>query len=302
MEIKLKVKDLDETTFQVKIIGEKTVYSPDKLASEWVREGTRAKAEDAPQMQGYCQVKSEGRGKMISGAFGYMNSNANSVNQNTQFVGLYSSAFSGANGLSILSANFMKVIALFTARKSIMPNWINCLDAYMVPNTAHTEYAQWNNDAIVYALFNNKSQQSSLRAIDYKGKKWDIQNHFFFMSNQEMSELANKQNFNEMYQDAKRFNIDRHVYTLLETTNLSADAKEILEMAKELIRKSFSMRVTYHGEHPEYHLQAHDAGWAQLKPMLKEYFKSDLDAFITKYKAFENRMRQGVYKFGFLRE
>jgi hypothetical protein len=117
-----------------------------------------------------------------------------------------------------------------------------------------------------------------------------------------MFELANKHGFNEMYQDAKRFNTDRHVYTLLQSTNLSNDAKEILEMAKELIRKSFSMRVTYHSEHPEYHLNTWDAGWAQLKPMLKEYFKSDYDAFVEKYKAFENRMRQGVYKFGFLKE
>ena len=171
----------------------------------------------------------------------------------------------------------------------------------MVPNVNHPDYPQWNNDSIVYALFNNSSQQSSLRNIQYKEKVWDIQNHFFFMSNAEMSSLADTNAFNELYQDAKRFNSDRYIYTLLNSTNLSDDAKEILEMAKELIRKSFSMRVTYHNEHPEYHLNAWDAGWAQLKPMLKEYFKTDYDAFVVKYKAFEDRMRTGVYTFGFLK-
>ena len=302
MEITLKIKDIDETTFQIKTIGEKTVYSPDKLASDWVREGAREKAEDAPQMQGYGKVKTEGRGKLIHGSVGYMNNNANSVYYNLQFVGLYSSAFSGANGLSILPANFLKVIALFTARKSITPNWINCKDEYMVPNTEHPDYKQWNQDALVYALFNNSSQQSSLRNIDYKGRKWDIRNHFFWMSNQEMQKLANQNGFNEMYQDCKRFPEDSYVYNLLKTTKLSPDATLVLEAAKELVRKSFAMRVTYHSEHPELHLQTFDGGWAQLKPMMKEHYPTEYKAFVERYKAFETRMRKGVYRFGFLKE
>ena len=44
-----------------------------------------------------------------------------------------------------------------------------------------------------------------------------------------------------------------------------------------------------------------DAGWAQLKPMLKVLHKEQYRAFVAKYKAFEARMREGVYRFGFLR-
>ncbi len=36
--------------------------------------------------------------------------------------------------------------------------------------------------------------------------------------------------------------------------------------------------------------------------MMKEFFKEDYDAFVEKYKEFENRMRDGVYKFGFLKK
>jgi hypothetical protein len=61
------------------------------------------------------------------------------------------------------------------------------------------------------------------------------------------------------------------------------------------------MRVTYHDEHPEYHLASWDAGWAQMKPMFKEFFKEDYTAFVKEYKRFEDRMREGVYKFGFLK-
>ena len=85
------------------------------------------------------------------------------------------------------------------------------------------------------------------------------------------------------------------------STTLSADAKEVLEAARELVRKSMSLRVQWNDEHPEHHLASWDAGWAQLKPMLKQFFKADYDLFVEKYKAFENRMREGVYTFGFLR-
>ena len=122
------------------------------------------------------------------------------------------------------------------------------------------------------------------------------------MSNEEMRELANDNNFNEMYQDTKSFNKDRYVYNLLKETELSKDAKEVLELGKELVRKSMSMRVLYHENNPKYHLNSWDAGYAQLRNLWKEYYLDDFKSFRKKYKKFEERMRKGVYKFGFLKK
>jgi len=36
--------------------------------------------------------------------------------------------------------------------------------------------------------------------------------------------------------------------------------------------------------------------------LLKDNFKADYDAFVLEYKALENRLREGVYTFGFLRK
>jgi len=153
----------------------------------------------------------------------------------------------------------------------------------------------------VYSLFNTSSQQSSLRGIAYKGKKWDILNQFFFMDCDEIKTLANKTMFQALYEDAKAFGADRHVNALLKQTALSPDAKEVLEAAKTLVAKSMDMRKTWHEEHPEHHLNAWDAGWAQMKPMLKEAFKDEYKKFTDLYKKFEDRMRKGVYEFGFLK-
>lgn len=120
------------------------------------------------------------------------------------------------------------------------------------------------------------------------------------MSKDEIINLADEFHFDDIYHDAKTSN-ERYVYNLLKTTPLSPDAKEILELSKELIKKSFKMRKFMHEEHPEYHLNTWDAGWYQTKLILKEYFKDDLKSFVEKYKKFEDRMREGVYKFGFLK-
>ena len=139
-----------------------------------------------------------------------------------------------------------------------------------------------------------------MRQVEYKEKRWDIKNEFFFMSKDEMKDLAEKYRFDELYKDA-RMSDERYVYNLLKITNLSDDAKDVLETARELIVKSFEWRKIMDSTNPEYHLHAWDAGWYQIKKVLNEHYKAELSEFIKKYKEFENRMRPLVYELGFLK-
>ncbi len=306
MEIKLRVMKIDPHTFKPVQTGEKTIYSADgRQASKWVREPLEGlkTTQDLPQMTNYLNVQTgKCYGSGIENALGYFHNAGNNVYSNAISVGMYTAVFSNGHGLSVIPENFMRVVALFCARKSIKGNWINDKDEYLIPNTEHPDYEQWNRDAIVYSLFNVSSQQSSLRDIEAFERPWNIVNQFFFLSNEEMKQLADENSFNEMYQDAKAFPNNRYIYDLLQHTPLSDDARDVLESAKQLIRNSMSFRQAYHEANPQYHLHAWDAGWAQLKPMLKEYYKADLGEFIGKYKAFEARMKEGVYTFGFLKQ
>ena len=116
-----------------------------------------------------------------------------------------------------------------------------------------------------------------------------------------MKELAEKHNNDELYQDTKVFDKDRFVYNKLKDTKLSPDAQELLDKAKELTIKSFEYRQMLDEEYPEYNLNTWDAGWYQIKFILKNYLSDELKAFNKLYKKFELRMSKGVYKFGFLR-
>ena len=290
---------------KIQTIGIKKFYHLDNVtkASDWIREEVKGlKTYDAPQISSGCTVKQKGLSSIVKGALGYSLSSANNVYENCQNVALFSDASSRGHGLSVIPDNFRKVCALFTARKTIKSNWLNQKDEYKAPNIEHPDYEQWNNDAIIYSLFNTSSNQSSLRNITYKGKQWDIENEWFWMPLETIKNLANEYNTQAVYDDCKTFGKERHVYTTLNSLILSDDASEVLAMATELVSKSFKFREMMNEEHPEYHLNSWDAGWYQIVKILKEYLPDELKAFRVKYKEFEDRMRPGVYQFGFLRK
>ena len=308
---KLDIKSINKETFAIQNDGTKEIYNTDNLisASDWVRQELKGlKTEAGPQMTSFYACKNEGRGTFINSKsyLGQFHIAGTSVYKNTTDVGIYSINNSNGNSISILIENFHKIVTLFVARKSITPNWINCKDEYLAPNETHPLWKQFVNDSIVYSLFNNSSQQSSLRKITYKDKLWDIKNEFFWLSKQTMLDLAEQHNFDELYKDAKTAD-ERFVYKKLFGeediySKLSLDAKEVLDMATELLKKSFSMRKIMAEEKTEYHLQSWDAGYAQMKLVWKEYYKDDFKKFRDKYKEFENRMRPLVYDLGFLKK
>jgi hypothetical protein len=53
-------------------------------------------------------------------ARGYLHSNGNSVQHNTQLAGLYSSAFAAAHGLAVRPGNIRRACAAFTAGRLVL--------------------------------------------------------------------------------------------------------------------------------------------------------------------------------------
>lgn len=284
-------------------------------ASKWLREEVKGlKTFDAPQLSSACSVKQAGRGMLACGALGYAVSNANICQFNSTLVFLVSSPAVNAHGVSILPENILKVCTLYTARRTIFPNWTNEKDEYSAPTDAMIQtpaYKQFETDSVVFSLFNSASQQSSLRDITYKGTQHNIFNEFFWLSQNEMLALAEEHRFDDLYQDLRdhaRAGKDRYVHNLIYSPQdglygkLSDDAKEIIDLASDLLRKSIPFRKEMHDTNPEYHLASWDAGWAQVKKVVEPYFPAEYKEFRTKYLAFSKRMATQVYELGFLPE
>jgi len=302
--IMLDVDDLLLVSYDVK-----TLYNTDGLtqASKWVREEVKKlKTFDAPQMGSALIIKPQGIGTIVENAMGYFYNNSNNVSKNNQSVGLFTSAMSAAHGLSVIKENFLKTTTLFTSRRLIsgkQANWVNWNDEYLQPNENHEQYEQFSYDSIVYSLFESKSNQSSLRQVEYKNQLWDIKNEFFWLSKNDMLDLSNQNHYTELYNDA-RTSDDRFVYKKLFEegiyNRLSDDAKQVLDFATELLKKSIKARRIMADNHN--HLNSWDAGYAQLKLVWQEYFKDEFKEFRKKYKELEDRMRPLVYELGFLKK
>jgi hypothetical protein len=257
---------------------------------------------DSLQLSSSLQVKPKGYGKLTNDAFGYIVCSQNNPRANAQGQSLLTSCFSSKNGISVFNSNFEKTQVHFTVRRLIHGNWINWYDEYLAPNEQHPQYKQFTLDSVIYSLFESKSNQSSLRQVTYKDKLWDIKNEFFWMSKEEMMDLANDINYTELYNDARADN-NRYVHNLLFGEQniyeqLSPDAKLVLDKATELVRLSMNMRSHFADENN--HLNSWDAGYAQLKLVWKEYFIEEFKEFRQLYKNLEDRMRPLVYELGFL--
>ena len=286
--------------------GTKTIYNIDNgiTASEWVRKEVKGKKanRDLPKLSSALEVKQNGYSKLCEGAFGYFLNNGNNIRYNGTNVAIFSSCFSGKSGLSVIPENLLKVCSLFTSRRLVEGNWVNWYDEYLAPNEEHDQFEQFKYDSLILSLFDSKSQQSSLRQIEYKDKLWDIKNEFFWMSADRMKQLADENGYDNLYNDA-RTSSDRHVYKLLFGEEriydkLSDDAKAVLDKATELVEQSMTLRQVMADDYN--HLDSWDAGYAQLNLVWKEYYEDDCKEFRQLYKNLEDRMRPLVYELGFL--
>jgi hypothetical protein len=306
-KIVLDLLDFNDN-FQIVTEGTKELYNLDntKTASIWVREEVRKLKTNTniPQMQNATNIYTGNKpsGAYIENSLGYFFNGANSVDKNSQQVAFWSVGFYNGHGISVVPKNFNKCVSLFTARKIINKGWINSKDEYLTPNENHEQYNQFTYDSVVTSLFHIHAYQSSLRQVTYAEQLWDIKNEFFWISKEEMMELANNNNYNELYVDARTDN-NRYVHNLLFGEQniyeqLSPDAKLVLDKATELTRMSMTMRSHFADDNN--HLNSWDAGYAQLKLVWKEYFPEEFKEFRQLYKNLEDRMRPLVYELGFL--
>ena len=133
------------------------------------------------------------------------------------------------------------------------------------------------------------------------GANIDIFNEFFWMSVKDIRTIAeNTAGADKVYDDLDMYGKERFVYKKLQTVTLSPDAQAVLDKATELVKSSFQYRAEFDRVHPEYHINTWDAGWYQIKGMLKQYDSEGLKQFNELYKKLEDRMRPLVYELGFL--
>jgi len=300
-DIPVTLKDVVDST--VVTTGSKAIYNSDgRRASKWAREPAKGlKGVDTPQFSSGLVIRPNE--VWLSGPVGWMESNANCLQQASQLTILLSGAFTPRHGAGPLypGESFRRSTALYAARKLVTGNWINDKDEYLTPTDTTDTYHQWNDDCHVYALLHGSNNCTAMRDVQCGGKTWRIKNNFWWETREASKALYDRSDTLGLYADVRGETEDSYLATILPTLNLSPEARECLTLLDGLLVDTLPHRESFATARPELHLMAHDAGLYQLKHLFREYSPAGWEALQRAFKALSDKLRPGVYEHGFLR-
>lgn len=199
------------------------------------------------------------------------------------------------NMYPITRNNFSKSCLCHSIRGLIQTNWVIDKDSYLLKSDQVIP-TEFQNDCITYSIFSNY-------VLSLKQDELQCKNEFFWMSKQEIMDLAEKHHNDYTYEDALNSD-ERFVYNKLQEIkdDLSPEAKAVLDKATDLVKLSFKYRELFNESHPEYQINNWDCGFYQIKALLKEFMPNELKEFRQLYKQLADKMRPMVYELGFLRK
>lgn len=282
----------------VAVVGQHTYYNLDGKVkmSDWVRGKLPKCSKSVCTTDGIkcATIKSaKVRGMTCAGSLGYFVNNSNNVCESAQYVILTSLPHSHGSGFNILPENFDRVVSGFTARKLVENKWYNTRDCYMVPNTEHPKYAEWQKDCYAFSMFHSASNQTSIRG-EVDGDAYDFVNNFYPFTKKETYATLGldwKQNSKEE---------TRFIRSSGKLDNLTPEGQKVLDDFKACLSASAKARPEYAKAHPELQVQRWDCGWRQLKGLFAEACPTEFAQLKASFKALKDKMLPLVYELGFL--
>lgn len=282
----------------------------EEFLSEWLREPNKGRKDykelPYPQFSSIFNVNESNsyRGRLLSNSIGYFVSVANNVYKSQRDVFILSGSAYMANGVSVTSENFKRVIVTFASRKAVKHSWINDMDNFKRPDVNRVNPDIWDefvNDCLIYSLFNiNASYQGSLSNVSYQDELYSVDNEWFFMSYNDIKQLAQQHYFNEIEEQLRFVNRERFVYEKIKNATLSEEANNLYEQAVHLMEKTFSYRIVANEAHPEWNVLNWDVGFYQIYKIVDNYKIDGLKEFKDLFSILENKIEQRVYEFGML--
>jgi hypothetical protein len=273
-------------------IGEKKFYNlPKKVfLNEWIE---RLKTDSINIPLKNAVSPQTGHAKVTSwrgDAIGYMLSNSNDLQNSGTLTAIFSSVYSAGNGFYITPENLSRIAILFSVRRLIKPTWLNDRDQFLKPDQPLPD--EFNNDCLIWMLFNGSNLTASANELQWDDKSWSIVNHFIPFSEEQVD-------------SPERFESD-FMLRYLSDKSISSEALAVLNAGKELWKAYFS-ETDVHSVREEFKLNRSDVGWYQIRNALGARNKSgdypliDFDVFEEAYKNLTDKLRPQVYEFGFLR-
>jgi hypothetical protein len=184
--------------------------------------------------------------------------------QHAKYVVILSSPNASAGAFSVIEENFEQAMILHAVKKVPKPTWLNDRNQFLIPHTEPS--GEFTNDCVVWSLFANSNQTTALKNVVYLGNTYQIKNHFFPFSIEEIKHWDIREaDFRlQIVRDEDRFVAD-----WLSKQALSEEARAVLEKAKIVYQFYFTnlhQLIT-----KNWKIDTWDAGWYQIRRCLAEH-------------------------------
>ena len=260
---KIEVAVLDDDPSK---IGRKLVVSENRgrFLSKWI---VRPDATEIfPPLGSAISVKGDNtdvRDRVAKDFLASLMCNGNDV-QHHNNVALLSGPYVSAGALSIIPDNFDKAMVVHAVRKNVKKTWLNDRDQFLMPESKPS--VTFIRQCVVWSLFTDSNQTASLRNVAYKGKTYQIVNHFFPFKTATIKkwEISDSDIARSLKQDDE----DRFMAKWLAAQKLDSQCEELLTVAREIYKSFFKYFKDL--QTATYKIQHWDAGWWQIKRCLVE--------------------------------
>lgn len=289
--------------------GEKIIYNLDgqRICMEWAKDelDSHRNLTATFTLSSGTKVSNKKPVMWQDNSLGYIFYKGNNIYHNEQECGIMSLPYGDGSGYSITKENFDKTMGLFFARRAFSrygANWINDKDEYCIPDVNTDAYKELIANSVVYALFNGSTHMSSMYIPMDNGKQYEVINNLHHIGKDKTIELFNSAGV-EIKGPGKfedRYMVNK-LEKALETGLVHPLGIELLDLYGELFVKTLKLRQEFNSRYPEYQVENWDAGFYQIKWLIKDNSLEDFRQFQKLYKDYEENIRYLIHDCGYLK-
>lgn len=306
---KFDMYEFNSQTNQLEKTGEKTMYNLDgqRICMEWAKDELNSHRNKIAPYTLSSGVKVSNKKPVLwqEKSLAYFFYKGNNIYHNEQECGILSLPYGDGSGYSIIEENFDKTMGIFFARRAFSrygANWTNDKDEYCIPDIHSDAYKKLIANSMVYGLFNGSTCTSSMYIQNEDGTYYEVQNNLHHIGTETTEKLFKLADV-EIKGPGKfenRIMVDK-LKNALDTGLIHPKGLEILEMYDRLFYETLPLRAEFNSRYPEYQVENWDAGFYQLKWLIKDYDIEKFKEFQSLYRQYEESIRHLVHDCGFLK-
>lgn len=215
--------------------------------------------------------------------------------QNAKYVTILSSPSASAGAFTVIADNFEQSLVLHAVRKIVKPNWLNDRDQIKKPSVTLTQ--EFIEDCLVWSLFADSNETSSLRDVEYAGRTFQIKNNLFPFGISKLRgwEIRDPDMVLHLSNDT-----DRYAAVWLKNRRLTTLSTKVLKKA-ETVYKIFYANL-HRIRTSAFRIDNWDAGWYQIRRSMAD--TNIGTAEISELRLANDVLAEGIlpriYDFGFV--